>query len=154
MKSEHLRQLVIIPTLKYLGLYSFEAEELLLGTACAESLCGTYLRQETNKGYGPAIGIYQMEMNTCNDIYNNFLKYNKTLKDKVDSLLIPSLSKEENLTCNLAYATAMCRIHYYRVKESIPKSLMKQAEYWKKYYNTDKGAGTVAGYIDKYNKLK
>ena len=154
MRAEQLRDLVIKPVLKYLNMWSLEAEELILGTACAESLCGEYIRQETNKGYGPAMGIYQMEMNTCKDIYVNYLAYKKDLLEKVNKLLIPNLSYEQNLISNLMFATAMCRIHYYRVKEASPKTLTRQAEYWKKYYNTEKGAGTVAGYIDKVNKLK
>lgn len=154
MRSEQLRDLIIRPVLKYLGMWSLEAEDLVLGTACAESLCGDYIRQVTSNGYGPAMGIYQMEMNTCKDIYANFLSYKKDLLEKVNKLLIPTLSYEQNLVSNLMFATAMCRIHYYRVKEAIPKTLIGQAEYWKKYYNTEKGAGTVAGYIDKVNKLK
>ena len=30
----------------------------------------------------------------------------------------------------------MCRMFYMRIKESIPNTVEKRAEYWKKYYNT------------------
>jgi len=36
-----------------------------------------------------------------------------------------------------------CRLHYWRVPRSIPKTLDEQAAYWKNWYNTAKGAGTV-----------
>ena len=49
---KHLAEYVIRPSLKPLGLYSLEAEQLLLGTAAVESQLGFYLHQIK----GPALG--------------------------------------------------------------------------------------------------
>ena len=58
------RDLIVKSTLNDLLLYSEDAEELLVFTCAVESLGGTYLQQVK----GPALGIYQMEPVTYNDI--------------------------------------------------------------------------------------
>jgi hypothetical protein len=47
----------------------------------------------------------------------------------------------------------MCRVHYLRCPGTIPAGLRAQAEYWKKYYNTPLGAGTVDGYVQAWEKF-
>ncbi len=39
---------------------------------------------------------------------------------------------------NLAYATAMCRVHYLRVPRPLPDAgaVRAMGEYWKRHYNT------------------
>lgn len=39
------------------------------------------------------------------------------------------------------------RLHYLRVPEPIPDDLRSQGEYWKEFYNTFAGKGTVAEYM-------
>ena len=65
IQPEHLVKYVIEPVLKTLDLYSEDAVNLVLGTACVESECGRWLHQ---LGTGPALGIYQMEPDT-HDIF-------------------------------------------------------------------------------------
>lgn len=136
----HFRHYVIQPTLNQIGLYSDSAEVLLLGTALTESGDLHYLHQLAN---GPAKGLYQMEPRTHEDIWNNYLKYKPELRREVLSFLAPVPEPVNQLITNLAYATVMCRIHYLRVKEALPVSndLNGLANYWKKYYNTELGAG-------------
>ncbi len=154
MLVSNLRDYVINPTLKYLGdnFYSKSAVNLLLGTAAAESNLGEYLHQLNG---GPALGIYQMEPRTHCDIYMNYLLYHHELRYKINKLLVSVFNKRKNLIFNLAYATAISRVHYYRVSESLPEhdDIDGLANYWKKYYNTEKGKGTVEKFIDKYNNL-
>ena len=40
---------------------------------------------------------------------------------------------------NIALQIAMCRLHYRRPTSITDNTLMKQATYWKKHYNTYKG---------------
>lgn len=71
------------------------------------------------------------------------------------SLLTSSnADKIEELKNNDKYATAMARIHYLRVAESIPKAgdIKAQANYWKKHYNTPLGKGLPSEYITKWNR--
>ena len=53
---------------------------------------------------------------------------------------------------DLAFSVFMCRRFYMRIKESIPNTVEKRAEYWKKYYNTEQGKGTTTEYIRKVGK--
>lgn len=147
MKASQLREHVIKPTLITLGLDSKAAEDMLIGTACQESHCGEYIRQLDCTGARGAFGIYQMELATARDIYDNFLRYKPVLYKTVEELRGPMMDITQALTCNLAYATAMARIHYLRVKEALPITLEAQAQYWKKYYNSSKGKGTPQEYV-------
>ena len=63
--------MVIKPALEKLGLWSMAAEELVLGTAIVES-AAIYLRQH---GAGPALGLWQAEPRTHDDLYTNYLSY-------------------------------------------------------------------------------
>jgi len=147
-----LRKNVIQPTLRGLGMYSRSAENLLIGTAVQESGL-TYLRQ---LGGGPAHGIYQIEPNTHQDIWENYLNHRPEMGKKV--IYFASLgsyhnSRNQELIFNLAYATAICRIHYRRVKAPLPDAddVAGLARYWKRYYNTHLGHGTEQQFMDNYH---
>lgn len=131
---------VVRPTLKACDLYTLAAEQLLLGTAAVESDMGTFLHQ---KG-GPALGIYQMEPNTHDDIYINYLKFQPNVKSKIlTACEYVDRPKHTALVENLAYATVMARLLYLRVPEKLPREhdIDEMAYYWKKYYNTHLGKG-------------
>ena len=44
-----------------------------------------------------------------------------------------------------------CRLHYRLRPEPIPSSLRGRAEYWKQFYNSMAGKGTVKHYLDNAN---
>ncbi|AVF59860.1 hypothetical protein J7X13_000334 [Vibrio parahaemolyticus] len=146
MDARQLTELVVRPTLKELGLYSAAAEQLVVGTIFVESRA-KYLKQIGN---GPALGIVQMEPATHDDIWQHYLAYRIELTEKVRKIAKEAIPTE--LITNLAYAVAMCRVHYLRVPKPLPHSgdIPALARYWKKYYNTHKGAGDVSDFIDKF----
>ncbi len=151
---------VIRPTLAHLGLGSVSAELLIAGTIAQES-GGKYLKQ---LGNGPALGIVQMEPATYKDIWMNYLKYRSSLSLKVSVLASkkdtkPHFPNESELISNLSFAVAMCRVHYRRVTEPLPVIddfasfagfVEALGKYWKQYYNTHQGAGTVQEFIDNF----
>ena len=150
LNVKHFKDLVIDPALFNLDreiIWSTSAVNLLLGTAIQESRL-TYLRQ---MGNGPALGIYQMEPDTHDDIWENFLAY----REELASLIKRSfrIKTSEALIWDMGYATAMARVHYYRVPEPLPDAndVAKLATYWKKYYNTPEGKGTPLEFIEKYS---
>ena len=153
MDTKQLRTELIRPVLQKLDLWSKPAEDLLVGTACQESLCGKYIRQLGCKGKVGAFGIFQMELATHKDIWDNYLKYKDTLARKIRSLKAFNMSDADNLEYNLAYAVAMCRVHYLRVPKAIPTGIYGQAQYWKEYYNTKFGKGTIEEYQQNWNKF-
>jgi hypothetical protein len=137
---------IIIPALEVLGLDSKEARALLLGTAIQESRL-TYLRQI---GGGPALGVFQIEPATHNDLYANFLSYRPEMRDRLLSL---GERQHDSLIYNLRYAAAVARLIYYRAPGQLPDSLEGQAAYYKKNYNTPLGAGPEQEYIDNFTSI-
>lgn len=127
---------------------SEEVVNMIAEIACVESNCGEYIKQIN----GPACGIFQIEPNTATDIMNNYLQYRDAYKNAVMSVYINKLSIEENLQYNLAFSIAMCRAFLLRIKESVPDTVEERAKYWKKYYNTAYGKGTIEDYLKKVEK--
>lgn len=138
MDARQFKSFIVKPVLDHLDLGGLAAVNLLTGTAMVESGI-SFVRQIPN---GPAVSLFQMEMNTHNDIWENFLKYKKPLRDRISVLKIPVLSDAENMQVNNAYSVAMCRIHYLRVSETLPEydDPIALAGYHKKHYNTVLGA--------------
>jgi len=156
---KQLKQHVVEPTLKYLSPvipYSDEAVDLLMMTVAHESIGGTYLKQVK----GPALGIYQIEPDTHNDVYENYLDYRTEMKSCIQGLqVVAAVSDEipldEDLIFNLVYATAIARVIYYRAPEPLPEKYkgdywMDLAKYAKKYYNTSAGKATPEKYYEDY----
>jgi len=143
------RKHIIRPALEAIDLHSEAAEELVLGTAVKESEL-TFLKQ---LGDGPALGLFQMEPATHDDIWTNFLAYKKELATKVNAMVCHNRLPEK-MIWNLYYAAAMCRVHYYRVPAALPSQgdIDAQAAYWKKYYNTPLGAGTETEYLHSWDE--
>ena len=150
------RKLIVQPVLKAIDLYSPEAEELLIGTCAQESHGGTFLFQVINKPIidveaSPyAIGIYQMEKATHDDIWKYFLPGHKDLSNKLLDFCKIEAPTADMMIYNLYYATAMSRVFYRRIAEAIPADLKGQAEYYKKHYNTNAGAATIREYVLNY----
>lgn len=96
------------------------AEQLLMGTAAVESSF-TYLAQ---KG-GPALGLWQMEPATYDDIWMNFLSFRirKLNGGALDAAvngwtgIVPNASR---LAWDLRHAAAMARVQYSRAPEPLP----------------------------------
>ena len=131
------------------------AENLLLGTCAQESSMGKYLVQ---RGKGPALGIFQMESATYDDLFENFLIYNKKFGQMVTQLAhqegLLKRSEAERMVYDLRYAALMCRVHYLRFKEDLPNAydIPALARYWKIYYNTIQGKGEEEEFIANYNR--
>ena len=145
-----LCDLVIRPTLQALDLWSPAAEALVLGTAIHESrlIC---LRQI---GGGPALGLYQIEPATHADLCRNYLNNRPALKERVAAFLAPSPAPDAQLATNLAYATAICRLLYFRAPALLPAAgdIDGLAAYWKAHYNTPAGKGVAAEWAQHYRE--
>lgn len=145
INPKDLRNFIIRPTITMLGLDGAGVEELLLGTAMQESGCGTRLAQQG----GPALGLWQMEPQTHDDLWINFLPRRLDLADRIARLLFTGFPKPSQLIGNLYYACAMARLQYFRSPRPIPSpgDLQGQAEIYKVVYNTPSGAATVEQYM-------
>lgn len=141
----------ILDTLELCGMTcSSNVVNMILETACVESNCGEYIKQLK----GPACGIFQIEPRTAKDIIDNFIYYRPNLRENYAKLMNGFLSLEQNLCTNLMFQIFMCRVFYLRFAEKIPDTVEGRAKYWKKYYNTELGKGTVEKYIKAVEKYK
>jgi len=146
------RDYIVTPVLKEFNMHSEAAVRLVLGTAAQESKF-EFVKQI---GKGPALGWYQMEPATHNDIWDNYITFKPNLRDKilfgVGAIFHHDIEMHNLLIGNAFYATLMCRLHYRRRKEPLPHEddIEGMAAYWKQFYNTYKGKGTVEEFIDSY----
>lgn len=159
MNPQQLHDCIIKPTLEYMGenYNSIEARFLLLCTAAIESDCGHYIKQVN----GPALGIWQMEPDTHDDIWNNC--------DAIklgDSVLFKSISNlgfkvsppafrgimaaNRDLIMSPMYACTMARLKYSMDPKALPEytsnsdlDLVTFYHYYKRVYNTELGASTL-----------
>ncbi len=149
---KQLRELVIKPALQDLNLFSEEASELLIFTCAVESAGGTFLHQVN----GPALGIYQMEPITYNDIWTNFITAKQGLKlQLLHNFNAPVMPDEYRLIYDLRFATAMARIHYLRFREPLPVigDTLALWSYYKAHYNTFNGKAEQERSIAAYKKF-
>lgn len=155
MNAQQLHDHIIKPTLEYMGgnYNTVEARFLLLCTAAIESECGHYIKQVG----GPALGIWQMEPDTHDDIWQNC----DALNDKTSfeflidefSLKCQNFSEagnfEDDLMLSPLYACAMARLKYSMDSKALPAynggtdlDIDMFYRYYKRVYNTELGAST------------
>lgn len=157
MNLADIRDYVVIPALQSLNLAERNRVQLVIGTGGVESGGYNYLDQ-TTPGPGPAYGFWQMEKATHDDIWDNYIRYQPSAL--IDTLLKmagerPGICRPPPVTVlhwNLRYAAAMCGMHYRRREQArpVPAPLPAvgdaegMAAYWKQWYNTPLGKGTIA----------
>ncbi len=141
---------LIKSSLEKLGLKyaSHDAMMLVYRTGLVESKY-KYLSQ---KGSDIARGFWQCEPWVAVSLCKDYLQYRDSLMKKVADVCYLDWKyftdpTEEDwkqiLTTNLTAGIILCRLHYWRVPKPLPSSLEEQARYWKNWYNTAKGAGTI-----------
>ena len=127
------RESIVQSTLKDLILDSPELEELLVFTCAIESSGGTYIRQINGSG----LGIYQMQPETYNDIWQNYLKGRGMMCTKLlFNFDISFMASPERMIYDLRFATAMAAIFYSSTSTPYPKKDKDDLwDYYKNYYN-------------------
>lgn len=137
---------VLDPVLHSLKMHSRDAVHLMLRTALIESRL-SYLNQLRQ---GPALGFFQTEPATIDDVYR-YLETRPDIKERLLSCVNMSELPKSLLhhAQNLALNCAIARVKYWMVPEPIPSldDIEAQGEYWKKYYNTELGKGSVGHFV-------
>lgn len=117
------------------------AVELLSLTCAVESDMGTYLHQVG----GPARGCMMIEPPTYHDV--------------VTRLIIPVFPKfpiqqVDSLDTDIEASIVVARFKYWPFSQPLPNAddVSGLAKYWKRYYNTELGRGTVEKAIEKYQR--
>lgn len=154
MNVRQLRDVIIVPVTMGLGLYSPNSTNLLLGTCAQESNMGHFLVQQ-KIGFQGGIGIFQMEKNTFDDIWDRRISNNISMKAKIRLLLgYEGKPPAQRMATDLALATTMARVFYAAIPDKLPEpdDIEGMAAYWKKFYNTRFGAGTTQEFVSNYRK--
>lgn len=123
------------------------ATNLLLETAAAETCLGLY--QDPTPG-GAGMGLCQHDAIAFKDILQRTPRRFIYLIDKHFGCDITKL-KHTSLANDPLLSFIFCRLHYRLRPEPIPSSLRGRAEYWKQFYNSMAGKGTVTHYLDSAN---
>lgn len=143
-----MRQLVET-TLKELGKYTPDAANLILGTIAQESAYGKHRKQ---LGNGPALGICQIEPETFEDCIKNYINFRHELKQKILEVSGVSAFSVNDLYLNDRLSICIARIKYMRDSKPIPNTIEGYANYWKRVYNSELGAGKPEEFIHNYQK--
>lgn len=159
LRPDHVLDYVVRPALAALGLPGgLVAERLVLATGAHESMGFSCLHQ---LGGGPALGLFQMEPATFSDLWG---RYSLQGGQGVDSnplgwklrglLQVRTSAPAAQLTFNLQFAAAMCRVHYYARPFAMPTEAAPEdlAIIWKNHYNTSAGKGEVGQFLSNYRR--
>tara|TARA_R110000787_G_scaffold114544_1_gene224283 strand:+ start:771 stop:1259 length:489 start_codon:yes stop_codon:yes gene_type:complete len=134
-----------------------EAVDLVLATGIVESRY-EYIRQ---MGDGPARSFWQVEPATAVDTLAHFLVHRSQLMQKCAEASLVDLkywqTYDENvwaeiLEKNIAAGIIHCRLKYWRVPKPMPNTIEGKADYWKKYYNSEGGAGNPEHFVESVKK--
>lgn len=118
------------------------ADKMILETAIAE----TGLGKIEDKTKGAGMGITQFDEFPFDDLKQRSLDK----RDKIYQNLGVDITLVEwdDIRYNPFLGMLFARLQYLPLKENIPSTIEERARYWKKYYNTVKGKGTVEHYLE------
>jgi len=149
--------------------YADRVARLLFGTAAQES--EFVERRQHGRDGRPlpgdigAFGLWQVEIATSVEDSLDALYARPAMVERVKAWL-PAYCREVLETRNARFiawfmtvpsgdplAVLFARLHYlFRTKDPIPATVEEQAAYWKRWYNTIAGAGTVAEYLGNWRQ--
>jgi hypothetical protein len=116
------------------------AADLLMATAAVESRLGSYLHQVD----GPALGMFQVEPATLDDLWSNLMPAELAA---VVAIMSPQPIAEQ-IAGNLVLAAAMARLFYWHVPVPLPPDTLAGLwAYYKTYWNTPAGKTTEAEFV-------
>ena len=136
---------------------SKDAVNLIVATGIVESRY-EYLRQ---MGDGPARSFWQVEAATAVDNLAHYLKHRPDLMKKCAEASMVDIKHWQNfdekvwekiLEKNIAAGIVHARLKYWRVPKRMPNTHEGQADYWKKYYNTEGGKGAPEEFVEACKK--
>lgn len=143
-----VRNLIVRPVLKHLGMHSEAAERLVWITGIAESRL-RYIEQVR----GPALSWWQIEPDTSDWLWFDYLQRRSEIRERVEDYAAPHPITDQ-LAWNQALACALCRVRYWTVPANLPAAddADGMGKYWKDHYNTAGGAGDPAKFAELYRQ--
>lgn len=120
--------------------------EMVIETCASETLLGT-LKDPTE--YSAGSSVAQIDCTTFKWLRSEYSK--STTSDKIKAAFDIDISRVQysELEHSPLCAIIFCRLRYLIVPHKIPSNITGRAKYWKKWYNSTAGKGTVDGYLKK-----
>lgn len=152
--AKEVHELIVIPTLREIGMGGEDAEKLMICTGMQES----GFAHITQMGGGPAKGPWQVEGKpsyTHSDIKGSLLRPGR--EALLNKILIAcnmvTLPKDEFLIHNWKYNLIIARLVYARHLEPLPScsDIEAMARYYVKYYNAG-GKARLSSVIKTFDK--
>ena len=126
------------------------AETFLLRVAAAESRNGHARGTFTRASTGGSMGIWQTDRNTGFAEGKNVRSHPNLAKAhrRIQDVFGINWNKVDFLDLNQPLMSALAaRLYLLTIPDAIPSSLEDQAKYWKRFYNTEAGKGTIEHFI-------
>jgi hypothetical protein len=125
LKLSEMRELVVRPAIRHIGLWSKEAEELVMATAMMES---RFVHLST--------GLWNITKERYWVVYVEMLEGNNYLMTKTMDYQLPNIDPIDQLPGNHFLGAIICRLYYRMNDDPLPRSVKGMADYWKEHYET------------------
>lgn len=143
---------VIEPTLSYMSAHTGLAMDgrsagmMLVLIQAHETLGHRWLTQRPG---GPGRGGYQQEIATHDWLWSDYLRRRQDIAGAILAMVPEGGNTADRMVYDLAYSTAMARVQLWTDPNPLPdhNDLLGMAAYWKRAWNTHKGAGTIEKFI-------
>ncbi len=126
------------------------AIKLVVETAQKETKLGAY---KDKTPYGAGVGLCQFDLNGFRDTQDRTPESRREAIIKAFNIDILQVSHRE-----LAYSPFLsllfCRLFYLLRPGAIPSDVLGRAEYWKKWYNSSLGKGTIDQYVEDQKNIE
>lgn len=125
------------------------ARKLLLETAAAETALG----EAVDHSWWTGIGLMQFDKIGFDDVIQ---RTSPGVKEKVLACFGIDIDRAEHtdLRWSPLLSLVFARLKYRLIPDAIPDTVDGRARYWKKWYNSEIGAGTPEHYINSAIKYK
>lgn len=145
--ARQVHDLIVVPTLKEVEMYTPAAAKLITYTAAVESGFG-YLKQLN----GPAVGWWEMQSNAYEQCVS-YLNRDTSVMAGHKKLILTACGLSvmppfETMIWNLRFAMCMARVQYWQCEDKMPEAndLKGLGEYYIKLYNRG-GKATIERFI-------
>lgn len=152
MLISQIRNFVIMPALKLCNLWCESAEILLTGTLMMETNAVAIIQN-----HGPALGFFQIEPETHEDIklYLSHPASVHLLKPLLECCYFSNLPNDSELISNIKYSCLIARLIYFRNPERLPDQEDREelAHMYKRIYNTSGGKADIDKCLEVFKSI-
>lgn len=124
----------------------FRCVQALIGICCVETNLGRFEDAHPDKW---GVGLTQFDQIGFDDVKARTRNKDKIKLEKEFGYVMKDLVLKD-LKDDPLLALCFARLKYKLIPDDIPADIPGQARYWKRFYNTAEGKGTVEKYLEKW----